>query len=227
MYLCIVNVINHLTGVATVQRASNKMIKNNFQALIQKITGRDFVIDTTDAEIVNGKEYCIYRILPATKHNVRFYWKAAKTDEKLLRSFITAFTAKYREPNPDCYNYTYGGKEYKWELKTDEEKEFAYYNHSSRMYSKDQLMKQVEANFSSPDMLPALLRYGFYPTEYGVGIFCFWLTDSAQAAITEMKKHLSKLSIPFANEFSDARWVYRFKLGIDKATHTSILSQFK
>lgn len=202
------------------------MNKNNFQALIQKITGRNLEIDATDAEIVNGKEYHVFVKLPLTGRGVSFKWKAALNDEKILRSFITAFCSKYREPNPDSYNYMYGGKEYRWEWKTDLEKEYAYCHHAAHMYSKDQLMKQVENNFSLPEMQTALLRYGFYSTEYGVGIFCFWATAPVMSAIAEMKSYLSNLSIPFSNEFSDARWVYRFKLGLTKNSHSAILNEF-
>lgn len=203
------------------------MDKNNFQLLIQKVTGRYLIINTDDNEIINGKEYYIYVTLLITERKISFKWKAALNDEKLLRSFITAFCTKHREPNPASYNYTYGGKEYRWDWRTDEEKEFAYSHHATHMYSKDMLMKQVEDNFSSPEMQTALLRYGFYPTEYGVGIFCFWATDPVIAAIEQMKKHLSGLSIPFKNEFSDARWVFRFKLGLTKTSHAAIINDFK
>lgn len=198
----------------------------NFQSLIQKVTGRNLIIDTNDIDIVNSKDYYVYVKLPLTGRGISFKWKAAMNDEKILRSFITAFCSKYREPNPDSYNYTYGGKEYKWNEKTDLEKEYAYSHHATHMYSKDMLMKQIEDNFSSPEMQNALLKYGFYPTEYGVGIFCFWATAPVLAAIEQMKNHLSKLSIPFTNEFSDARWVFRFKLGLTKNNHTAILNDF-
>jgi len=198
----------------------------NFQHLIQKITGRDFVIATNDPEIEPGKEYHIYRTLPITGGKQGFKWKATLTDEKLLRSFITAFCTKYREPNPDSYNYTYGGKVYTWEGKTEEEKEYCFCHHASHMFSKEQLMKQIEDSFNSPDMQAALIRYGFYSTEYGIGIFCFWETPYVRAAIDRMKQHLAALSIPFKNEYSDARWVFRFKLGLTKEQHTAMLTGF-
>jgi len=70
-----------------------------------------------------------------------------------------------------------------------------------------------------------LLRYGFYETLYGIGIFCFWMTPGVQSAINTMANHLKTLSIPFSNEFSDARWVYRFKVGLSKENHLSIINQ--
>lgn len=202
------------------------MNAENFQKLIQQITGRELIIDTDDIEILPGKEYRVYRPLKFSGGSSSFKWKAATTDEKLLRSFITAFTTKYREPNPDSYNYTYGGKVYTWEERTPEEREFAYFHHASHMYSKEMLLKQVEDNFNLPEMQAALIRYGFYSTNYGIGIFCYFETQYVRAAIETMKQHLSRLSIPFNNEYSDARWVLRFKLGLTKEQHTAMLAGF-
>lgn len=200
------------------------MNTNNFQLLIQKITGRPFVITTSDSEIVNGKEYIVSLKLPLTGRNVGFKWKAATTDEKLLRSFITAFCTKYREPNPANYTTCPPYFSPSWDEKTELEREYAYSHHASNMYSKEQLMKQVEDSFNSPDMQTTLIKYGFYSTEYGIGIFCFWMTKSVQGAIENLQRHLTALSIPFKNEYSDARWVFRFKLGLNKEQHTAMLN---
>jgi hypothetical protein len=97
--------------------------------------------------------------------------------------------------------------------------------HLSRMYNKKALLEQIEANFGKEDIANGLIRYGFYPTEYGVGIFCFWATDAVKKAINTMAEYLKTKSIPYSNEFSDARWVFRFKLGISKEAHTNILNQ--
>ncbi len=94
------------------------------------------------------------------------------------------------------------------------------------MFSKDELLKQVEANFANPSIAAGIRRYGFYPTNYGIGIFCFWMTDGVNNAITQMKTHLLKVGLPFENEFSDARWVLRFKLNLSKDLHTKLLTEF-
>jgi len=201
------------------------MKKDNFQNLISLITNRQFIIDTNDNELQFEKEYRIYRTLPITGSNISFTWKTPKAEDKMLRSFITAFSSKYREPNPASYNYVYGGVTYTWDEKTDEQKENCRYHHASHMYSKKALLKQVEDNFSNPDICSGLLRYGFYETNYGIGIFCFWFTDTVQTAINTMKSHLNKLSIPFTNEFSDAKWVFRFKIGLPKENHLAIINQ--
>ena len=197
----------------------------NFQNLIQLITGRDFLIKTDDSELQFEKEYYIYRILPVSKRSVSFMWKTPKADEKMLRSFITAFTSKYREPNPANYKTCSPYFSPSWNEMTAEKQEFAYLHHSSNMYNKEALLKQVEDNFANESIATGLIRYGFYNTEYGIGIFCFWMTAGVNTAINVMKAHLQKLSIPFTNEFSDARWVYRFKLGLTKETHLSIINE--
>lgn len=201
------------------------MKTSNFENLIRLITGRDFSIKTEDLELQFEKEYKIYRILPVRGGSAGFTWKTPKAEDKMLRSFITAFSSKYREPDPNTYNYEYGGKKYTWAEKTEEEREFCYCHHATHMYNKKDLLKQVEDNFSNPDICSGLIRYGFYETNYGIGIFCFWMTNGVQSAINTMKNHLRKLSIPFTNEFSEARWVFRFKIGITKESHLSIINQ--
>jgi len=202
------------------------MKTKTFENLIEAVTGRKLLIDTESEDILNDTEYIVYRILPLTKIKVSFKWKAAKTDEKMLRSFITAFTSKYREPNPLSYDYEYGGKQYFWKDKTDEEKEYAVFHHVSHMYSKEKLLQQVQENFSNPQIEKSLIRYGFYTTEYGIGIFAFWETEYVVNAINKLKEFLSGKNIPFSNEYSDARWVYRFKLNISKDAHNNLLQSF-
>ena len=201
------------------------MTTSNFQNLIQLITGRDFIIDTTDQEIQFEKEYRIYRILPVSKRSVNFYWKTPKADEKMLRSFITSFTSRYREPNPANYKTCSPYFSPSWSEMTAEKQEFAYCHHSANMYSKSDLLKQVEENFTKDGISTGLIKYGFYNTEYGIGIFCFWMTNGVISAIDTMKEHLQKLSIPFTNEFSDARWVFRFKIGLTKENHLAIINE--
>jgi hypothetical protein len=196
-----------------------------FEKLIQEITGRDFIINTTDKDIQPEKEYHIFRVLPTTERKVSFYWKTAKTNEKMLKSFITTFSNKYREPNPENYDGKYFGSK-KWDDMSDQQKEYAYGHHASNMYSKNKLLEQVQDNFNKPGITETLCKYGFYSTEYGIGIFALWATDGVMEAINKMSKYLKSKSIPYTNEFSDAKWVLRFKLGLDKQTHSNILNSF-
>ncbi len=195
-----------------------------FTNLIQLVTGRDFQIKTNDTELKHATKYEVFRILPLTNYWVSFTWKTPLSDEKMLRSFITAFTSKYREPDPAAYTCRAPYFSPAWADMEPMKREYAYMHHASNMFHKSELLKQVESNFSQQGMTEGLIKYGFYSTEYGVGIFCFWATESVVSAIEAMKKFLADRNIPFTNEFSDARWVYRFKLGISKDAHTQLLT---
>jgi len=202
------------------------MRSENFQNLIQSITGRKLIIETTDAELLTEKEYLLCVTFPVTGIHSTFTWKTPKAEEKMLRSFITAFTSKYREPNPKSYNYQYGDRFYTWEEKTPAQKEQCIYHHRTHQYSKEDLLQQITDNFNKEGIQDALIKYGFYNTEYGIGIFCFFETDYVRGAIQKMNDFLNSIAVPFANEYSDARWVYRFKLNLTKEQHGNILKQF-
>jgi hypothetical protein len=203
------------------------MDTQNFTKLIQSVTGRDFQIATNSEELNPETEYKVYKILPITDNMISFYWKTPKTEEKFLKSFITAFCNKYKEPNPKCYDGKYANdKNYCWANFSDKQREYAYGHHSSNMLSKKELLEQVQANFNNSEISAVLCKYGFYTTEYGIGIFAFWETEYVVDAILKFHAHLKSLGIPFKNEYSDARWVFRFKLGLDKISHFKILSEF-
>jgi hypothetical protein len=202
------------------------MRTENFNNLIQIATGRDFKILTQDPELITEKEYFIFRKLPVTGKTISFTWKTPKTEENFLRSFITAFCSKYREPNPGAYTTCAPYFSPGWDQMTAEKQEFAYNHHAGNMYSKKQLMDQVEANFSNPDIKAGLNRYGFYATEYGIGTFVLFATKYVEQSISEMAEYLKKQNIAFSNEYSQARWVLRFKINATKQIHENILSSF-
>lgn len=64
-----------------------------------------------------------------------------------------------------------------------------------------------------------------YATNYGIGYFCLFLTQSRFESINnKISSYLESLKIGFKNEFSDAFWVYRFKInGFDKTSNIQIL----
>lgn len=202
------------------------MKTENFLQIVRAITKRDFLIDTTDEELLNEKEYLIYKILPITDRKVGFVFKTPKVDEKILKAFITAFTSKYREPDPQAYKPYHGDERHAWENMNERKREEAHHHHASNMFYKTELLKQVEANFNEPGIEAVFLKYGFYSTNYGIGVFCFWFTKGIENAISEMKNYLNLKNIPFTNEFSDAKWVYRFKLNLDKNIHEQILNNY-
>ena len=199
------------------------MKTQNFEKLIQSITGRDFIINTNDQNIELNTEYSIYKILPISKRKIHFKWITPKNEEKILKSFITAFSTKYFEPNPAQYTGRYSTK---WEEMTKEHREFAYCHHKGLMYRKEDLLNQIQMNFENETIYESLIKYGFYSTEYGIGIFVVFASQYVTSAIKAMHDYLTKNNIPFSNEFSDAKWVYRFKLNISKEKHNQILTSF-
>ena len=200
------------------------MNRLNFQALINSLTKRDFIINSNDTELQPEKEYHIYRKLPITERTVSFYWKTPKKPESFLRSFITAYASKYREPNPARYRGQHGGES--WEQKSPKQREYAYSNHASNMFSKKQLIEQIEANANTPGMDKVFSKYGFYATEYGIGIFVFYGGEYVIKACKSMTEFLQGRNIPFSNELSDAHWVLRYKINAGKNIHESLLKSY-
>jgi len=202
------------------------MKTTQFINLIQLATGRDFQIATEDQELINEKDYFVFRKLPITSKVISFKWTTPKAEEKYLRSFITAFTTKYREPDPAAYTTCSPYFSPAWNEMTAEKQEYAYSHHASNMYNKRQLMDQVEANFNNPEITQGLNRYGFYATEYGIGTFVLFATRYVEQSIFEMAEYLKKQNIAFSNEYSDARWVLRFRINASKPIHENILASF-
>lgn len=210
------------------------MKTDNFTRLVQSVTSRPFTfsirngfrdIKPVGEEIACESQYFVGYTLPLSGRLVGFDWKTPKSDEKMLRSFITAFTSKYREPDPATYvSDPYGAKS--WDEMTAEKREWAFGHHASHMLSKEKLLEQVKASFALPEMESALIRWGFYETEYGIGIFSFWLTVSVRRSIEAMRAFLAKEGISAREEFSDARWVYRFRVEASKEIHRALLSTF-
>ena len=212
----------------------NTMKTDNFTRLVQSVTGRPFTLSVRDGfrdmkpageEIACESQYFVGYTLPLSGRLVGFDWKTAKSDEKMLRSFITAFTSKYREPDPVTYvSDPYGAKS--WDEMNAERREGAFGHHVSHMLTKEKLLEQVKASFALPEMEASLIRWGFYETEYGIGIFSFWLTASVNKSIQAMRAFLANKGISAREEFSDARWVYRFRVEASKEIHRSLLTAF-
>lgn len=98
-------------------------------------------------------------------------------------------------------------------------------NVKSKLITTDYILKLVEkdkklyngvyGNFAIK-MQNLLKREGFncdvnvYPTTYGIGVWVFWW--SANGWIDKVRKILDSKGIEYYNEYSDAAWVYRFKI---------------
>lgn len=202
------------------------MKKENFIKLVQAITAREFQLGDREDEIITNHEYFVFKILPISKRPIGFNFKTPKNEENLIRSFITQYCKKYREPNPSNYDGSYYGST-SWENMTEEKREFAYCHHASNMYSEKVLLEQIKENLNDSSIEETLCKYGFYETNYGIGIFVLFSGKYELNAIEKMAAYLKSKNIPFTNEFSTARWVYRFVLNLSKEIHTTLLNSFR
>jgi len=208
-----------------------KMNTQQFQKLIQSVTGRPLTIETKSEEIELETKIVISRPWKNGKNAFSFEWKTPKKEDSLLRSFITAFCAKYREPDPATYSRNcsaYGdrwaGHEEAWNNPETHWNCSLWNHHAGHMTTKEKLKAQVIANFASFDAGTA--RLGFYDTHYGIGIFTIYGGDWVQKSLSAMSDYLASKAIPYRNELSDAGWVTRFVINIDKSSHASLLRAF-
>jgi hypothetical protein len=193
-----------------------------FQELIKHATGRNLTIKIESDEIPLDAKIAVYR--PGSRW-YSFIWKTPKNEDSLLRSFITAFCTKYKEPDPSTY------EERQWERYAEKwdnlETRFecgAWYHHSYHMLSKDKLREQIAENFAN--FSGEMGRLGFYSTNYGIGLFTAFGGKWVEDSLSEMKMHLEKSFIPFSNELSEKGWVTRFLIKTSKENHTAILGGF-
>jgi hypothetical protein len=207
------------------------MQASQFEKLIQAVTGRPLTLISTTGEIPLDSKVSIFR--PWKKGDARFSfeWKTPKKEDSLLRSFVTAFCSKYYEPDPDtysrncsCYGDTWARHAEAWESPETHWNCAIWGHHTSHMTSKEKLRKQVEANFSNFDS--GMARLGFYSTNYGIGLFTIYGGPWVETSLAEMAKHLGIQGVPFKNELSEAGWVTRFLIGLEKPSHSRILGSF-
>lgn len=203
------------------------MRTENFEKLIRVMTGRPLEIKTQDTELQTETEYCVIRKIENSDRDTRFYWKTPKKQDNMMRSFITCFTSKYIEPNPANYGPSSWYPNAKtWDEMSDKDRTVAYCHHRSNMFSKERLLQQIDANFNTPEMGAAMIRYGFYLTDYGTGIFVLYGGQYVETAVTKMMQFLKAEGVPYRNEFSDAKWVLRFVLNISRPIHEKLLMKF-
>lgn len=205
----------------------------NFEKLIQAATSRPLSIQIPGDEIPLDAVVQVSR--PYGRNGVEkcraFEWKTPKKEDSLFRSFLTAFFTKYKEPDPNtysrncsCYGDTWAKYEEPWNNPNTHWNCALWGHHVTHMMSKDKLKAQIETNFANFDS--KMGRLGFYETNYGIGLFTIYGGQWVKQALEEMAQHLAKHSIPFRNELSEAGWVTRFLIGLDKPQHFKILGSF-
>lgn len=207
------------------------MKTQQFQKLIQSVTGRPLTIVTNSEEITLESTLRIFRPWKSDQDALAFEWKTPKKEDSLLRSFITAFCSKYREPDPatysrncSAYGDTWARHEEAWNNPETRWNCSLWNHHAEHMVTKEKLKAQVISNFTNFDAGTA--RLGFYETHYGIGIFTIYGGDWVQKSLSAMSDYLTSKAIPYRNELSDAGWVTRYVMNIDKTAHASLLSAF-
>jgi hypothetical protein len=202
------------------------MKTNQFHELIQAVTGRPLILDTQLEEIPLDSKISIRR--PYGRRGFEtvysFDWKTPKKEDSILRSFITAFCSRYKEPDPETYGNRWATYAEAWHSPETHWGCSPWHHHPTHQTSKEKLKSQVIANFSKFDSNSA--RLGFYETNYGIGIFTVYGGAWVEESLSSMSEYLSRQGIPYRNELSDAGWVTRFIIGLDKPAHSNILGKY-
>lgn len=86
---------------------------------------------------------------------------------------------------------------------------------------KDEVIKKIiERNQNR------VLRGMFYTTLYGIGFWCIFSTENDMQIAKQLHTYLKSKKVSYTNEFSDARWVYRFVINDKVEVHNQLLKEF-
>ena len=66
----------------------------------------------------------------------------------------------------------------------------------------------------------------FYTTLYGIGFWSIFCSKADLMVAKNLHEYLKVKNIKYSNEFSDAGWVYRFKIGQTIDIHNKLLCEF-
>ena len=178
------------------------MNKQTFENLIQLITGKNLSVNENFIEL--NSEYSIF-----LNDVYNFTFKTPKKLDSLLSSFINQYCNKFKEVMPkylEMFKFKHESMYMKHHLK-----------------SKYTLLDEIKENFNKDAFLIDYCKYGFYTTDYGIGIFVQYLTDRI---FTNMENFLNLKKIPYSLEYSEKEFVLRFKIKVNKDFHNNLLNEF-
>lgn len=118
------------------------------------------------------------------------------TIDNLLKKFITTFTTKYKHVDVSSTI------ELRYKTKEELRDEILKYN-------KDRIYKGL-----------------FYTTLYGIGYWCIFSTKKDNEIALQLHEYLKNNNIKYSNEYSEAGWVYRFKINKSVTEHNTLLNNF-
>jgi hypothetical protein len=186
------------------------MTIQEFENLTTSITGDDitlFLLKNQNAVKWYEKEYvkATGKIELETKYGVSindgrmidFDFKTGKNIDNLLRTFITQFTSKVVKY--ECAN--------------------GVIEKLNKKQNLDRIVKRNEDR----------VEYGlFYTTLYGIGMFDFFNSRMIHNVLDkQMSSFLNSKNIDYKNEYSDAGWVFRYKIPTPIETTNELLTEFK
>lgn len=103
--------------------------------------------------------------------------------------------------------------------------------HKSYELGDDDFIKQIDNKTVFNNIITKnhnrVYKQLFYTTLYGIGFWALFSTEKDVHIANDLKKYLNENGIKFTNEFSDAQWVYRFKINKDVTIHNQLLENFK
>ena len=117
--------------------------------------------------------------------------------ETLLKSFLLAFSRNY---------LTLQEVDGKWIMKAN----------------KDETLKQIIKKNRD-----RVYKGLFYTTLYGIGFWSIFANKNDVIIAKNLSDYLQSKNIKYSNEWSDAFWVYRFKINKEVELHNKLLSEFK
>jgi hypothetical protein len=183
------------------------MNKQQFEQLISSLTDKKikiFVLENQDAKKWYDKKYIDCATIQAvTTYGIsydgliQFEFKSTKDEDGFLKSFINQYCSKA------------GG----YEIVDGE---------LVKMTKESHLNKIVKAN---SDRVQKGL---FYTTLYGIGLWDFFCGEQAHNTLeSSLSEYLTSKGIKWSNEYSEARWVYRFKFQMDIEDINQLLNEYK
>ena len=139
----------------------------------------------------------VYGVCIDNSSIIEFDFKVGKTIESLLKTFITQYTTKVSEYEVIDGVFTKLSKEQK-------------------------LKKIVEKNQER-------VHFGlFYTTLYGIGLWDFFNSRHSHEILTKkMNDFLQSKNIEYKNEYSEAGWVYRYKINLNITDTNKLLKSFE
>ena len=117
--------------------------------------------------------------------------------ENLLKTFITQFSRKYK---------------------------YLVENDGIWEYKQDKVCIQKKIIEHNQDRVDKGL---FYTTLYGIGFWAILSSKKDKDIAKDLAIYLQNKNINYSNEFSDAGWVYRFKINKSIEQHNDLLNNFK